>query len=397
MNICFLTLTDYPEGAAMGRRVHLLARGMAEAGHEVRVLVGQRFAPGPTEAMIDGVRVKWASPWRGGHAPSVSSKLGVRLRACAEMQRIVADDCDWLIVVFPEIDGLASIGIARAAGTRIAITYEDARYLPANPTWREQTLALRGAIADRVLPRAADVVFPISGCLYAELQRVAPATRARVLPAVVDTKTFVQSEEQGRAFRERWHLGGELVVGYLGTYWEVEGLRSLLDATKAMVERKRRLKLLVCGRAHKGVRCDDVGIIANELGIGDVVVEAGWQDTAGILGAMSAADVLVVPKKADRANVAGFPTKLAEFLSMGKPVIASDVGDIGRYVRDGEEILLTRPGEVECLAHAIEEVLRTPDLARRLSTNGRAAAIREFDYRSVAARALTEMRADDLS
>ena len=42
---------------------------------------------------------------------------------------------------------------------------------------------------------------------------------------------------------------------------------------------------------------------------------------------------------------AGFPFKLGEFLASGKPVIASNVSDVGKFFTDRHDTMLVKPGE----------------------------------------------------
>ena len=52
---------------------------------------------------------------------------------------------------------------------------------------------------------------------------------------------------------------------------------------------------------------------------------------------------------------------------MGKPVVASAVGDIPWYLTDNEDALLTRPGDAEDMAQALDRLIEDPALRRKLS------------------------------
>ena len=72
------------------------------------------------------------------------------------------------------------------------------------------------------------------------------------------------------------------------------------------------------------------------------------------------------------------PLKIAEYLACGKPIVASDVGDVGRMVKDAG--LLVRAGDVEGLAAAVVRLLREPALAARLGAMARGRAESEFNW-----------------
>jgi len=68
----------------------------------------------------------------------------------------------------------------------------------------------------------------------------------------------------------------------------------------------------------------------------------------------------------------GFPQVINESLSMGLPTVATRVGGIPAFLTNGETAMLVPPGDVLALAAAIEQVVCTPQLRRRLRENGRA-------------------------
>lgn len=57
-------------------------------------------------------------------------------------------------------------------------------------------------------------------------------------------------------------------------------------------------------------------------------------------------------------------------MAAGKPVIASRVGGVPHYVRDGETGLLFENENVEDLAEKLRALLRSPELQARLGQNG---------------------------
>lgn len=76
----------------------------------------------------------------------------------------------------------------------------------------------------------------------------------------------------------------------------------------------------------------------------------GYADTVEYLGGMGHAQCLALLRTADFSAViredrlstrAGFPTKLAESLGCGTPVIATPSGNVTQYIRDGKNGLIT--------------------------------------------------------
>lgn len=184
------------------------------------------------------------------------------------------------------------------------------------------------------------------------------------------------------AYGAQWKLGASPVISYLGSYWNVEGVAVLLHSAKLLVDYGVEFKMTLSGFCPVGKDCDDVGSLIRELGLQEHVIETGWLGMDDVIDAMSAADILVVPKLDHLANVAGVATKLAEYLSIGKAVVASRVGDTLLYLQDHIDSLVCEPGNPTLLANALQQLLLDAPLRARLGMNARQTAFKFFDYRS---------------
>lgn len=97
----------------------------------------------------------------------------------------------------------------------------------------------------------------------------------------------------------------------------------------------------------------------------------------GDLSALAAADIVVQPSTFRDA----FPNAVREAMTLGKPVIASDLGGMPDMIVDGESGLLIKPGDAQALASSLENLLTLPDLQQRLGTNAELFARKNFDIR----------------
>ena len=52
-----------------------------------------------------------------------------------------------------------------------------------------------------------------------------------------------------------------------------------------------------------------------------------------LIGHLQAADLMILPRRRYLATVAAFPTKFAEYVALGKPVVVSDVDDTAYFVK----------------------------------------------------------------
>ena len=82
------------------------------------------------------------------------------------------------------------------------------------------------------------------------------------------------------------------------------------------------------------------------------------------------ADILILPSHSE-----GFPNAVLEAMSLGKPVVVSDVGAMPEMIgTDGEEPcgLVVAAGEIEPLSEAIRTLAENPALRRRMGDRARA-------------------------
>ena len=105
---------------------------------------------------------------------------------------------------------------------------------------------------------------------------------------------------------------------------------------------------------------------------------------------LDACDVLVSPHipLQDGSEFFGSPTKLFEYMAMGKAIIASRLGQIADALTDETSALLVEPGNVQHLTQALLRLGKSPDLRQRLGAAARIEAIRNYTWTHNAERVL---------
>ena len=127
---------------------------------------------------------------------------------------------------------------------------------------------------------------------------------------------------------------------------------------------------------------------AAELGIGKRVAFAGHVNRDALPAVLCAARVLVLPRPSGAFSQAGLPTKVAEYLASGRPVVVSANGDLPRYLEDGRDAYLVAPDDQAAFAARLAHVLGHPEEATAVGTRGRVTAARSFDPAKHGARIL---------
>ena len=108
------------------------------------------------------------------------------------------------------------------------------------------------------------------------------------------------------------------------------------------------------------------------------VVNLGFVERERLPELLRLADVLVQPGEADDFNRYRLPSKLPEFLAMGRPVVLPRA-NVGLRVWDGREALVLGSGQPEEIARLCRRVFEDAALAARLAWAGEQFARRWFD------------------
>jgi glycosyltransferase involved in cell wall biosynthesis len=174
----------------------------------------------------------------------------------------------------------------------------------------------------------------------------------------------------------------DFVLVYHGNlhYANQHEMLSLYLAVKLLQRRGRRVKLVRLGETKLSGTVDPRAFQS----LMDGVLEMGSVPWRQVPGYLALADAYVQPGAADDFNRYRLPSKVPEFLAMGRPVILPHC-NIGAELRDGEDALLLEDGTSLEIASRIEQLLDDPPLARRLGLGARRFALANLSWKDNAA------------
>ncbi|MEO8428849.1 MAG: glycosyltransferase, partial [Verrucomicrobiota bacterium] len=119
--------------------------------------------------------------------------------------------------------------------------------------------------------------------------------------------------------------------------------------------------LLLIGQASDATR-HSIETAAQQWGMGDrIEIVYKYLPQAELLGFYSSADALLAPLPDDDASRARFPSKLADYLYSGRPVVTNSVGEASRYLTDGVSGFLALPDEPALFGQKMREAVTHPD------------------------------------
>jgi glycosyltransferase involved in cell wall biosynthesis len=244
---------------------------------------------------------------------------------------------------------------------------------------------------ERLNLEAATRIFVVSEVERQNLLRAdIPDEKIIVNPNGVDTESFRPGIGGDAARRELGIAEDETVAGFVGTFGPWHGVLTLAQAIALMPnDAKVRFLLIGAGRFR-----DEVEQIICDAGKEKQVIFAGHVDHKKVPALLDACDMLLSPHVPleDGSDFFGSPTKLFEYMAMGRGIVASRLGQIGDVLVDEDTALLVEPGNVAELSSAILRLADSPELRARLGAAARAAAVERHTWKRNAQRVIDEYR-----
>jgi glycosyltransferase involved in cell wall biosynthesis len=242
---------------------------------------------------------------------------------------------------------------------------------------------------ERLNLEAAERIFVVADVERRNLLRAGIADEKIVVnPNGVDPEKFRPGVGGVAVRRELGVADDETLAGFVGTFGPWHGVLTLAEAiTLLPADSGVRFLLVGAGKLR-----DEVQRIICAAGKQQQVIFAGHVEHERVPALLDACDMLLSPHVPleDGSEFFGSPTKLFEYMAMGKGIVASRLGQIGEVLADQETALLTEPGNARELADAILRLDRSRDLRERLGAAARRAAIAKHTWKHNARRVLDE-------
>ena len=334
--ILFVGSNYRPEPIGIGPYTAGLAEGLAERGHRVAVVTGQPHYPqwqvwdgygSPRRETLRGVEVSRVAhyvPVRPGGAKRIAHYASFAARAyrpaLQEAQRI-APDC--IVAVAPSIMNIPVAGrAAKATGAHLWVHIQDFEVEAALATG----LLPRAAVASglgfeaRAL-RRADTVSTISPQMCAKAaDKIAGAGRIVELRNWANHIRTIEGSD-GNRMRATLGVGERMLVLYSGNIARKQGLEIVVEAARRL-QRHEDIAFLVLGPAEGRAALEEAARGLVNIRFGDLVPPERIGEV------LKAADVHVLPQLAGAADLV-LPSKLANMLASGRPVVATAAAGTG--------------------------------------------------------------------
>ena len=194
------------------------------------------------------------------------------------------------------------------------------------------------------------------------------------IPAGVDTKKYDINIKGDNIRAEFGLIGSYPVVGSVAILRRWKGHHFILEAVPRIISAFPDAKFLITG---DGPQWDNLNMKIRELGIEKHVIMTGFRNDISEI--MSALDIFILPSTASEATSQVIP----QALSMGKPVIATNVGGLPEIIEDGVTGLLIPPGDPDAIAGAVLRMAEHKEEAQKMAVKGRDKILKDFTFQGM--------------
>ena len=282
--------------------------------------------------------------------------------------------------------------------------------------------AKQAEMAEEVTLKHAHVVVTISEVLTQELidrgvdrKRIAFYPNC-IDPMVFDPSRFTRADVDALRTRHNIPTAG-VVVTFVGTFGMWHGVEVLAEAILNLLE--QHAEWCVANNVHfmlvgDGIKMPQVrDILGEHLNNGFLTI-TGLVPQHEAAAYLAASDILASPHvpNPDGSQFFGSPTKLFEYMAMGKAIVASDLDQVGQVLNDsirpadfanpGEVALekktavLVEPANVQELACGIQFLVENPELRTQLGKVARELALKKYTWSNHVDKILNTARANGI-
>ncbi len=201
-----------------------------------------------------------------------------------------------------------------------------------------------------------------------------------LIPSTVDTERFTGVGVSPLPYNYIAYCGS-LTIGK-------DGVDILIDSFSRLAFERTDIDLVLIGKGDSEFEEAAIKRQTVQLNLANRVHFVGQLSRTDVPAYLVGAKVLVLARPTSIVADAGFPSKLTEYLSTGKPVLVTRVGDIPLYLKDRENAFLSDPDSAEAFAIELRYILNNYEFALEVGGNGKRLTETIFNYNYQAKRML---------
>lgn len=224
----------------------------------------------------------------------------------------------------------------------------------------EKKSGLRLSIA-KFLCRRADSVRAVSERLKKDLTDNFNVQPDKITVAPI----FSARLSEAGSMPEKNHQAGKFIYLTVGRLVPVKNIGLQIEAFANLIKQHAQAELWIAGEGKERANLEK---IAADFGLQGKIKFLGWQDSASLQKIYSQADCFVIS-----SNEEGYGLVAVEAARFGLPIIMTDVGLAGEFIKHQENGLIIPVGDSQALEQAMARIMAEPGLAEKLGAQAKLA------------------------
>ena len=332
MKVLHVLDTSVPDSAGYTTRGYYLVSHQKKIGIEPVVLTSERFKSKSIgmEEEIGGVKY-YRSPKKESFIRklpviSVKDEVATLYKRISEVAR--KEKIDIVHAHSPSLIGAACLKFCKK--NKVPFIYEIRAF------WEDAAVdrgafeegsfkyKLRRAHETTVVRNADEIIVICEGLKSDLMTRGIPEQKIHIVRNGVDCEQF-KPLSPNNSLKSKLSLDGKVVLGFIGSFFNFEGLQDLIIAMKEISSRNSNVVLLLVGAGQVD---DYLRTLVSKNNLQENIIFTGRVPHEEVEDYYSIIDVLVYPRIKKRITDLVTPLKPLEAMAMGKPVLMSDVGGL---------------------------------------------------------------------
>ncbi|MFQ5630799.1 MAG: glycosyltransferase family 4 protein [bacterium] len=236
-----------------------------------------------------------------------------------------------------------------------------------------------GNLAEKIelsVLKQADAIIAISNILKDfYVDKGVPADKIHVIPNGADPEKFKPGEKPND-LAEKLDLQDKVVIGWIGSLFGWSGIENLISLALHALEKYPNVAFLMVGG---GANKEFFERKLHVNGYAPRVVLPGTVSHEEVADYLACMDIVIAPYP---KLPLWYPSsmKVFEYMSAGKAVLASDVGQIGEIIQDGKNGFLFDPDKGDDLTAKTLKLIEDENLRRMLGQKARDDVLEKYTW-----------------
>lgn len=372
MKLVFVSSARYPNGGAASNRHLAYSKGLKELGHEVEFILLKNQEWDEPEIKYNGIKFTSLSREDLKNA-SKFKKLKYHFFTLSKAKKILGninqkETISALILLDTDISILIPlIKHGKKIGLKIFHERTEYPFVVAGKSIREK---INLKLYLKFIVNQFDGIYVINNALKKYFSALTQSS-VSIVNMMVDPSRFEQDSVKSDK---------NTVISYCGNLDdEKDGVSILIRAFAVIASIFPKTILQIIGPLNNKTTKQKMESLVIELKIEKRVLFTGYILNEEIPQLLMNSDILALARPNNKQAEGGFPTKLGEYLATGNPVVITNVGEIGLFLKDGVNAFISKPDNVEDFSKKLEEAVSSKKRIQ-IGLAGKELVYNEFNY-----------------